>query len=301
MEPDRKQPENNLLNIISWNVNGIRANILTGPGEKYKQPVKAADSRFVINQESNFAKMISSYSPDIVCLQETRCAPIVFDDIDMGPVNLYPYRYLNPSTSDGRGRGSGYAGTAIFSKIEPLEITMDLPTLDEPNREGRCITAEFDKFFLINVYTPNSGTNEAFRLDEWDGAMLRWLAGLKKFGKTIVFVGDMNVCREEIDIFSGFPSGSKRIAGLLPEERINMQHYMDAGFIDTYRRYHENEDEGFTWWNQGIRQFRELNKGWRIDYGLVWDGGRGEACVASDIASEVMGSDHCPIVLKMKM
>jgi len=211
----------------------------------------------------------------------------------------YPYRYLNPSTSHACGRGSGYSGTAIFSKIEPTEVTMGLPTLDEPNLEGRCITAEFDDFFLINVYTPNSGTNETFRLSEWDGAMLKWLERLKGYGKTIVLVGDMNVAREEIDIFSGFPLGSKRIAGLLPEERVNMQHYIDAGFIDTYRHYHEHEDEGFTWWTQRVRSFRELNKGWRIDYGLVY--GAEDVCVASDIASEVMGSDHCPIVLKMKM
>jgi len=173
-----------------------------------------------------------------------------------------------------------------------------LPTLKEANIEGRCVTAEFDKFFLINAYTPNSGSNETFRLDEWDVRMLEWLKSLKETGKEIVFVGDMNVCHKEIDVFSGFPRKSQRIAGLLPEEQENMSQYIGAGFVDSYRYYHEDEDEGFTWWNPRIKQFRKLNKGWRLDYGLV---SNIEFCVSSEIAAEVEGSDHCPIIIKIKL
>ena len=291
-----------MTTIISWNVNGLRSNILNKPDEKYRpRQVKGQLTPFKIDPDSNFARMVAEYKPDIVCLQETRCDQKVFDAIVDETTDL-SYRYLNYSKNPARGRGSGYSGTAVFSRTEPINVMNGLPSLlstnpDHPD-EGRVITVEFDTIFVVNVYTPNSGTNEDFRINTWDPAMLKHLQQLKTTGKDVVIVGDMNVCREEIDIFSGFPNESQRIAGLLPEERIGITKYIEAGFVDSYRHLHPDEDEGFTWWNPRIKQFRQANKGWRLDYGLVTDI---EKCDSSEIVAEVMGSDHCPIVLKMRI
>jgi exodeoxyribonuclease-3 len=285
-----------MTTIISWNVNGIRSNIFNQPGGKYTGRIsKGIAAPFHITNDSHFAQMIAKYQPDIVCLQETRCDEIIFNAIVDDQTQL-AYRYINHSTNPARGRGSGYSGTAIFSKTKPINIIKGLPSLPSPDNEGRCITAEYDNFFVVNVYTPNSGSNEEYRIGTWDISMLKYLKDLKKTGKDVLLVGDLNVCREEIDIFTGYPPLSKRIAGLLPEEIENMKHYHDAGFIDTYRFINPDEDEGFTWWNPRVKQHRELNHGWRLDYGLASDISK---CVDSQIASEVMGSDHCPIVIKM--
>lgn len=285
--------------IISWNVNGIRSNVLSPPGGRY-----SGRGPLVIDQTSNFAKMIAQYEPDIVCLQETRCAAQVFDVIvdSIGPDRgeYFPYRYVNPSTRTERGRGSGYSGTAIFSKQKPLAVTMGLPTLDEPNLEGRCITAEYGEMFIVTAYTPNSGTNEEYRIQQWDPAMAQHLHQLKETGKKVVFVGDMNVCHREIDIFSGFPSESARIAGLLPEERQGFERFIDDGFVDSYRMLHPDEDEAFTWWNQRIKQFRADNKGWRLDYALVGMNGSASTEIHSaECLINVHGSDHCPIFVEV--
>jgi exodeoxyribonuclease-3 len=285
-----------MTTIISWNVNGIRSNILSSPGEKYTGKVnKNGAAPFHIAHDSNFVSMVNQYNPDIVCLQETRCDVNIFNAIIDESTDLQ-YRYVNCSTNPARGRGSGYSGTAIFSKIKPISIFNGVPTLSTPDIEGRCITAEYEKFYVVNVYTPNSGSNIDYRLKQWDFAMLAYLLQLRDTNKDVFFTGDMNVCREEIDVYSGYPPLSKRIAGLLPEEIYNMNQYQEIGFIDTFRHINPHEDSGFTWWNPRIKIHRELNYGWRIDYGLVSDISK---CVDSQIASEVMGSDHCPIVITM--
>jgi exodeoxyribonuclease-3 len=282
------------IKVVSWNVNGLRSNILSEPNTKYSGKVsKGVPSPFPIHEDSHFAQMVMRYDPDIVCLQETRCDSKIFDAIVDNVTNLR-YRHINHSINPARGRGSGYSGTAIFSKENPIAYTNGLPTLGStPDIEGRCCTAEFANFYVVNVYTPNSGSNEEYRINVWDKAMLHYLNQLKSTSKNVILVGDMNVCREPLDIYSGYPSGSQRIAGLLPEEIDNMKQYIENGFIDTYRFHNPDEDEGFTWWNPKIKQFRQDNKGWRIDYALVSDE---KLSIDSVIASEVMGSDHCPIV-----
>lgn len=282
--------------IISWNVNGLRSNIFTSPGEKYNnRPVGGVQRPLEIKQDSNFSRLVEKYHPDIVCFQESRCDQKVFDAISNIQDFGFTWKALNCSTSVEKGRGSGYSGTAIFSKTEPINVTKGLPDLEDT--EGRCITCEFIDIFLVNVYTPNSGTNEEYRISEWDPAMARYLNELKQTGKDVILVGDMNVCREEIDIFSGFPPESQRIAGLLPEERYGINRYIQNGFVDSFRYMYPDEDEGFTWWNQRIKSFREQNKGWRIDYALT---SNIDNCLGVDIARDIMGSDHCPIMLKIK-
>lgn len=282
------------FNIISWNVNGIRSRIINDKTPANKKPI-------IMDPSSNFYQMTQKYQPQIICLQETRCAQEVFDRIyepDSTDGPFFPYRYINPSTNTERGRGSGYSGTAMFSSIKPLDIIFGLPNLDTQNYEGRVITAEFDNFFLINVYTPNSGTNEEYRTNIWDKTMLNWIKELKN-KKPVVLVGDMNVCSEELDVHSGFPTNpNERIAGLLPEEREGFHAYLNYGMIDSFRKFCKTGN-AYTWWNPKIKTFREANKGWRIDYCLV-DNLLEKNIKSSIIMSEVMGSDHCPVMLTME-
>jgi len=281
--------------IISWNINGIRSNILTEPGCKYSaRRAKGELLPFHTHPSSNFGQMVEEHKPDIVCMQETRCDLAVANSI---VDDYFPFRYFQQSTGKERARGSGYAGTAIWTRNKPINVTMGLPTLAVPNEAGRIITLEFDSFYVITVYTPNSGTNEDYRIGEWDPAIKQYLHNLIQTGKNIVFTGDMNVCHHELDIFSGFPPGSIRIAGLLPEERSAFNQYIEIGLRDPYRELYPDEDEAFTWWNPRIKKFREVNKGWRIDYTLV---SKNIKVHDSQILTNVFGSDHCPILLKIE-
>ena len=281
----------NSTKIISWNVNGIRSHIINDKTPANKKPI-------IIDHDSNFYQMAQQYDPDIICLQETRCSQEVFDRIYEPGDPIYPFRYINPSTGTDRGRGSGYSGTAVFSKFKPNDVIFGLPTLTEENNEGRVITIEYERFYLINVYTPNSGTNEEYRTTIWDIAMLSWINKLKE-KKSVILVGDMNVCHQDIDIYSGIPKNLKeRIAGLLPEERDGFGKYIENGMIDSYRKFNDS-DGGYTWWNPKIKAFRSANKGWRIDYGLVSDDIE-DGIIGSEILSKIMGSDHCPIMLSIK-
>lgn len=275
--------------IVTWNVNGIRSNIITDPEQKFK--ITKQQNTFEVGKNSNFQKLVDGYQPDILCLQETRCDEKIFKSI----VSDFPYADINQSTGTQRGRGAGYSGTAIFSKIEPINITKDLPTLPDVNNEGRCITAEFTNMYVVNVYTPNSGTNEDFRINIWDPAMLQYLNDLKSTGKDVVLVGDMNVCHKEEDVFAGFPSASQRVAGLLPEERDGFDKYIQNGFIDSFRNICPDQHDGYTWWNPRIKQFREQNKGWRIDYALT----SRQNILKVNILKNIYGSDHCPYLVEL--
>ena len=282
------------IKIISWNVNGIRSNIITTG----KAPTRG---NILIDHDSNFAQMIKTYEPDIVCLQETRCGEDIFerivDTLGEKETNYFNYKCINPSKRKERGRGSGYSGTALFSKLRPIRVMYGLDTLDEPNIEGRCITSEYDDFYLINVYTPNSGTNEEYRINVWDPAIMKHLNQLKATGKKVILTGDMNVCHKELDVFSGLPKENVRIAGLLPEERQAFQNYVDNNFIDTYRHLHPTENT-YTWWNPRIKAFRPQNKGWRIDYTLLGSKHDNPCTMITKAESltDVFGSDHCPII-----
>jgi len=249
------------MKLISWNVNGIRAVIKKG-----------------------FYDFISEYEPDILCLQEIKANK---EQVDLQLID-YPYQYWNSADK------KGYSGTAIFSKIKPLNVKNDLG-ICKHDTEGRVITAEFKDYFLVTVYTPNS-KRELLRLDyreqEWDVDFLKYLKELEK-QKPVIFCGDLNVAHQEIDLKN--PKTNHKNAGFTDEERKGFNNYINAGFIDTFREF-EKDGGHYTWWSY-MFQARARNIGWRIDY----------FCTSKKILStvnnsyilkDVMGSDHAPIVIE---
>ena len=250
------------MKLISWNVNGLRACVQKG-----------------------FTDYLTGSGADIFCIQESK--------LQEGQIELdLPgwYQYWNYAER------KGYSGTAVFSKTEPLDVTYGIG-IGEHDREGRVITLDLGDFYLVNCYTPNSGS-ELARLDyrmEWEDAFRAYLT--KMAGrKGVILCGDLNVAHEEIDLKN--PKTNRRNAGFTDEERGKMTQLLEAGFIDTWR-YFEPETEGvYSWWSYRFKA-REKNAGWRIDY----------FCVSKDleprlesaaIHTDIFGSDHCPVELVLK-
>tara|TARA_B110001454_G_scaffold69579_1_gene67847 strand:+ start:1242 stop:2033 length:792 start_codon:yes stop_codon:yes gene_type:complete len=254
--------QENRMKIISWNVNGIRAVIKKG-----------------------FYDFINEYNPDIICLQEIKANE---EQVDLILTN-YPYKYWNSAEK------KGYSGTAIFSKVDPFSINNDIG-ITKHDMEGRVITAEFRNYFLVTVYTPNS-KRELLRLDyrhnEWDIDFLKYLKELEK-EKPVIFCGDLNVAHTEIDLKN--PKTNHRNAGFTDEERMGFDNYINAGFIDTFREF-EKEGGHYTWWSY-MFQARSRNIGWRIDYFCI-SGILLPQLKNSYILTDVMGSDHAPIVMEI--
>ena len=273
------------INIISWNLNGIRSNILSSTPFPKKGSVP-------ISSDSNLGLLISKYNPDIICFQETRCPIDIWSRIEF----KYEFTYLNFSTSKNKGRGCGYSGTGVLSRYEPLNVTYNLETDKGVDNEGRVITLEYEEFYLVNVYTPNSGTNEDYRINDWDHSMKKHIIKLEK-NKPVILLGDMNVCHKETDLHKKMPNAKQRIAGLLPEERMNFSQYINIGMIDTFRYIH-NDLAKYTWWSPLRKSNRENNLGWRIDYILV-SKALEQNIKESQVLDDVYGSDHCPIQLNI--
>ena len=250
------------MKIISWNVNGIRAVI-----------------------KKNFAEFISEYQPDILCLQETKARA---EQVDL-PLELAGYKtYWNAAEKP------GYSGTAIFTKYEPIAVSYGIG-IDEHDTEGRVITAEFDDFHLVTVYTPNS-QNELRRLpyrQQWDADFLKYCKDLEQ-SKPVIFCGDLNVAHREIDLAR--PKQNRNSAGFSDEERANFDSITDQGFIDTFRHFQPDQTNAYSWWSYRAGA-RGKNIGWRLDYFCV-----SEAFIdrveAAGILSQVLGSDHCPVTLE---
>jgi len=257
-----------MTKFISWNVNGIRAAIKKG-----------------------FLDFVEKYDPDILCLQETKAHPeqVVLD------LPLYPYKYWNWAEK------KGYSGTAIFSKIQPLKIIYDLD-IPKHDLEGRVITLEYQDYYLVNVYTPNSKrelTRLPYRYNEWDPDFLDYVCSLEKT-KPVIFCGDLNVAHKEIDLAN--PKTNKTTksspgnAGFTDEERERFDSIISRGFIDAFREF--NTDSGhYSWWSYRANA-RERNIGWRIDYFCLSPQLRKELH-NSVILKEVMGSDHAPIIMEL--
>lgn len=251
------------MKLASWNVNGIRAVI-----------------------KKNFAQFISDHQPDILCLQETKARA---EQVDL-PLELAGYRtYWNAAEKP------GYSGTAIFSKYEPISTSYGIG-IEEHDNEGRVITAEFPDFHLVTVYTPNS-QNELRRLpyrQQWDTDFLTYCKKLEK-SKPVIFCGDLNVAHEEIDLAR--PKQNRYSAGFSDEERANFDKIIEHGFIDTYRHFHPDKKDAYSWWSYRAGA-RGKNIGWRIDYfcvsNQIMDRVKG-----ADILAEVHGSDHCPVTLEL--
>lgn len=251
------------LHLASWNVNGIRSAL-----EK--------DSK---DSQQGFMHYIHNAKPDILCLQEVRALP------EQVSLNMNGYHlYWNPAEK------KGYSGTAIFSKIKPLHVTTGL-NKPEHDTEGRVITAEFDEYYVVTVYTPNAG-NELVRLpyrQEWDNVFLKYMKKLEK-KKPVIFCGDLNVAHKEIDLAN--PKSNVNNAGFTPEERAGMDNIISNGFIDTFREF-TKEGGHYSWWSFRARA-REKNVGWRIDYFYISPELR-SILKTAHIHPDVKGSDHCPV------
>ncbi|MBN2297924.1 MAG: exodeoxyribonuclease III [Deltaproteobacteria bacterium] len=244
------------MKMISWNVNGIRAAIKNG-----------------------FLDTMADINPEILCLQETRVHKEQVS-IDLPEYRTYWY-------SAGK---KGYSGTAVFSKIEPRTVTYGLG-IPEHDNEGRVITLEFDDFYLVNVYTPNS-QHELVRLEYrqlWDSEFLAFVKRLEET-RPVVFCGDLNVAHKEIDLKN--PKGNEKNPGFTIEERTDFDRYIESGFIDTFREFNQ-EPGNYTWWSYRFNA-RARNIGWRIDYFCISALLRPRLKDAF-ILKDVTGSDHCPV------
>ncbi len=265
------------MKIFSWNVNGIRSVIRKGAIQSF----------------------VNEYSPDILCLQETKAEkqemPIDFADY---------HEYWNSATR------KGYSGTAIFTKTEPASVQNNFPgsiakeynlTHDgygHPNEEGRVMTAEYDKFYIVTVYTPNAKEDLSripLRQKEWDPAFLAHCKELEK-KKPVIFCGDLNVAHTEDDLAR--PKENIGNKGFTDEERAGFQSFVNAGFVDTLRMFKQGNGH-YTWWTQWGGA-RARNVGWRIDYFLV-SASLKKDILSADIHPAVMGSDHCPVSITLSI
>ena len=299
----------NYLNIVSWNVNGLRSRIVDNDlAAKCKR-----DSTKVIEKKSNLGRLIERIEPEIICFQETKSGK-EFEDC-FSPIE-YPYRYWNCSQGIKGRQGNRYSGVSVWSKIKPKKILKTIPTLPKEDKEGRVLILEFDKFILINTYSPNSGTNETYRLNTWDKAMKKYLENLKKENKKVIWCGDLNVALRDMDVhFSNVNSstyqkrimeGKHLVAGFLPEERENLREILKLGYIDVYENLYPTVEKSFTWWDPKIPIFRVKNHGWRLDYFIVSKNLKGRI-VSTNIWKDIgtytkpQGSDHAPISLTIRL
>ncbi|HHZ06500.1 MAG TPA: exodeoxyribonuclease III [Clostridiales bacterium] len=250
------------MKLISWNVNGFRAVLQKG-----------------------FNDFFTDENADIFCIQETKMQE---GQADFSPQGYYCYYHSAVR--------KGYSGTAVFTKVKPKSVSYGID--DNHNDEGRAITLEFDNFFLVNCYTPNSKM-ELLRIDyrmEFEDAMRSYLSRLKK-KKPVIYCGDLNVAHEEIDLKN--PKPNKGNAGFSDEERGKITELLDAGFVDSYRYLFPDVIGAYTWWSYRFNA-RKNNAGWRIDYFIVSDDVKNSIQNAS-IYSKVLGSDHCPIGLEINI
>ena len=254
------------MKLISWNVNGLRA---------------------VINK--GFKEFFKEIDADIFCIQETKMQEAQLDENILEIFEGYN-AYWNSAEK------KGYSGTAIFTKQKPLNVTYGIGK-EEHDKEGRVITLEFEKFYMVNIYTPNS-KRELERLDYrqlWEDEIRAYLLKLKE-NKPVVMCGDLNVAHEEIDLKN--PKTNRKNAGFTDEERAKMTELLNAGFVDTYRYKYPEVEGKYSWWSYRFKA-REKNAGWRIDYFIVSECLKDRISDAK-ILTDVMGSDHCPIELDFK-
>ena len=259
--------------IIAWNINGMRSLMKT----------------------DHLYNLIENEKPHIICFGETKLTcPILDVQTELKEkINGYKYRYFSQCVVRG-----GYSGTAIFSKRKPINVSHGINNSDHDN-EGRVITLEFENYYLIHVYTPNSGQSLQrldYRTNSWDLHFRKYLKNLQK-NKKIIVCGDLNVANEDIDIHN--PKGNKRTAGFTNEERDSFKKHLDElKLIDTYRYMNPTKVE-YSYWSYRFNS-RKKNNGWRIDYFLVSDSMKNNIKKAK-ILTDVLGSDHAPVQLSIKI
>lgn len=252
-------------NLISWNVNGIRASVKKG-----------------------FEKSLKELNPDILCLQETKAQD---DQVAEALQDIEGYHIFSNSAVK-----KGYSGTAILSKEEPINVTRDIG-IEVHDQEGRVLTAEFEKFYMVTVYVPNS-SRDLHRLDyrqTWDADFLAFLRELEK-KKPVVVCGDFNVAHKSIDLARPKPNYNKT-AGYMQEEIDGMDNYTNAGLVDSFRYLYPETTDKYSWWSY-MGQARANNVGWRIDYFLVSDTIK-TGIKEATIYPTFMESDHCPVGLQI--
>lgn len=266
------------MKLYSWNVNGIRA---------------------VVNKGA-LRSFITKHNPDILCLQETKAKQ------GQAEIDLSDYHeYWNSADK------AGYSGTAIFSKQKPLSVingftdeiaekhNLTNDSYGDPTKEGRVISAEFDKFWVVTVYTPNSKgdlSRLSLRDKQWDPAFLEHILSLEKI-KPVLFCGDLNVAHNEIDLANPKPNVGKH--GFTNEERSGFDNILNAGFTDTFRAAYPDLADKYTWWTHWANA-RARNVGWRIDYWLA-SNKIADKISNPQIHDDVMGSDHCPVSIEIKL
>jgi len=252
------------MKLISWNVNGIRAVL-----------------------KKNFTDFVNEHQPDILCLQETKARAEQVDlPLDLAGYKTYWYSANKP----------GYSSTAIFTKTEPINVINGIG-IDEFDTEGRVITAEFKDFYVVTVYTPNAQNGLArieYRM-AWDVAFLNFVKQLEKT-KPVIFCGDLNVAHKEIDLARPKPNIGK--PGFSDEERTGFDKIVEAGFIDTFRHFHSDQTDAYSWWSYRAGA-RGKNVGWRIDYFCVSTSFI-EKVNSASILADVLGSDHCPVEITIE-
>lgn len=252
-----------MIKLISWNINGIRACVKKG-----------------------FMDYFNQVDADVFCIQESK--------MQEGQLELELDGYYQYWNYDEK---KGYSGTAIFTKVEPLSHTYGLG-IDEHDQEGRVITLEYEEFFIVNVYTPNSQQQLA-RLEyrmQWEDDFRAYIKELDK-KKPVIVCGDLNVAHKEIDLKN--PKNNRKNAGFTDEERKKFGDFLGAGFIDTYRYFYPDKEGAYSWWSYRFNA-RANNAGWRIDYFCVSERLK-EQLVAADIHTDIMGSDHCPVELTVEV
>ena len=250
------------MKLVSWNVNGLRA--------IYKKC---------------FKESFKELNADIFCIQETKMQEGQIELELQGYHQYYNY-----------AERKGYSGTAIFTKKEPINVTYGIG-IEEHDKEGRVITLEFDKFYMVNCYTPNSG-RELARLEYrmiWEDEFKKYLIRLDK-QKPVIICGDLNVAHTEIDLKN--PKSNRKNAGFTDEERSKIDNLLKSGFTDTFRKIYPDKEGAYTWWSYMFNA-RANNAGWRIDYFLVSDR-ISKNIKDAYIYSEIMGSDHCPVGLEIE-
>ncbi len=249
------------MKLISWNVNGLRACLEKGFGQFFKEA-----------------------EADFVCIQETKMQP---GQADFRPEGYY--QYWNSAVR------KGYSGTAVFTKHEPLSVSYDLG-IAEHGDEGRVITLEYEEYFVVTVYTPNS-KRDLSRLEyrmKWEDDFRNYLVGLDQ-KKPVIICGDMNVAHQEIDL--KHPKSNRKNSGFTEEERGKFSRLLQSGFTDSFRWLYPDRADAYSWWSY-LYHARETNAGWRIDYFLVSDRLRDRIREAK-ILTDVYGSDHCPVELDL--
>lgn len=266
-----------MIKIYSWNVNGIRA----------------------VQKKGLWEPFLQTEQPDILCLQEIKAKP---EQIDV-PIDGYEAFWYSADKP-------GYSGTALLSKLPPLQVVNGFPadiieryhltgdTYGDPNLEGRVIAAEFEKFWVVTVYTPNAKDDLSripLREKHWDPAFLAYCQQLEQT-KPVVFCGDLNVAHTEDDLANPKPNRGKK--GFTDEERQGFQSFVDAGFIDTLRLFKQGNGH-YSWWSH-FAKARERNVGWRIDYFLV-SGSLRDKVKDATIHASVFGSDHCPVSVTLEV